>query len=91
MQWVDHFLRQTKVSAYSVIDTLISSALPGVGLQHCSHPPRPLPIKIGYEYFYLQPQGDFWRQIKIEGHLAVFVAKEFSTAEFELITVEEEI
>ncbi|MBS0358662.1 MAG: type VI secretion system baseplate subunit TssK [Proteobacteria bacterium] len=89
--WVEHFLRQTKVSAYSVIDTLISSALPGVSLQHCIHPPRPLPIKMGYEYFYLQPQGDFWRQIKVEGHLAVFVAKEFSTAEFELITVEEEM
>ncbi len=89
LQWLAPFARQVKLGARSVIESIVISALPGVKLTHMQRPPSKLPIKAGYEYFYIEPQGDFWDQIKVERTLALFTPLDFMKAQIELVTVQE--
>jgi type VI secretion system protein ImpJ len=90
LEWLSHFTHQIKVGARSVIESIVSSALSGVTLLHVQRPPNKLVIKSGYEYFYLEPKGPFWEQIKAEQTLSLFVSHDFSRAQIELISVEED-
>jgi type VI secretion system protein ImpJ len=87
MSWITHFIRQTKVAARSNIETIITSALPGIKLVHSQRPPQKLPIKSGCEYFYLEPIGEFWQQIMAERTLVLFLPKIFELAKVEIITL----
>ncbi|HEV2613381.1 MAG TPA: type VI secretion system baseplate subunit TssK [Gammaproteobacteria bacterium] len=89
MEWLSLFTAQIKIGARSVIESIVASALTGVKLIHIQRPPDRLPIKAGYEYFYIEPNGHFWEQIKTEQTLSIFVSHIFSAAQIELLTVEE--
>lgn len=88
-QWITQFARQIKVGSAQAIDSIVTSALPGVKVTHMQRPPSKLSIKTGYEYFYLEPNGNFWEQIKAEKSMGIFVPFNFSTAAIELVTVQE--
>lgn len=87
LNWINHFIRQVKVAARSIIEAIITTALPGIKLIHSQRPPQKLPIKSGYEYFYLEPNGEFWQQIITERALALFLPKIFESAKVEIITL----
>jgi type VI secretion system protein ImpJ len=87
--WITDFSRQVKVTARSVIETVVASALPGVRLIHTQRPPTKLSTRSGYEYFRLEARGDFWEQMKGERSLAIFLPHLFNTADVRLVTVEE--
>jgi type VI secretion system protein ImpJ len=89
MQWLTQFVHEVKVGARSMIESLVASALPGVKLIHTQRPPNKLPVKAGYEYFYLEPHGVFWEQIKQERTFALFTSTIFTNATIELVTVQE--
>lgn len=89
VQWLTQFANEVKVGAHSMIESLVASALPGVRLVHTQRPPNKLPVKAGYEYFYLEPHGIFWEQIKQERSLALFTSTVFEDASIELVTVQE--
>jgi type VI secretion system protein ImpJ len=89
MEWLSVFIHQIKVGARSVIESIVSSALTGVRLIHIQRPPHTLPIKAGYEYFYIEPKGAYWEQVKAERSLSLFVSQNFLQAQIELLTVEE--
>jgi type VI secretion system protein ImpJ len=88
-EWIAQFAKQIKVGTVATIDSIVTSALPGVKLTHMQRPPVRLPIKTGYEYFYIEPTGQFWEQIKIERTLAVFLPDHFTQATIELARIEE--
>lgn len=88
-QWLSQFARQVKVGARSMIESIVASALPGAKLTHTQRPPNKLPVKAGYEYFYIEPSGVFWEQIKTERTLSLFTSYDFVKAQIELVTVQE--
>jgi type VI secretion system protein ImpJ len=89
VSWFHEFPRKVKLGARSDIDMIIASAMPGVTLTHTQRPPNRLPIKSGYEYFRIEPKGDFWDRVVEDRSMALFLTQEFAKASFELITVEE--
>lgn len=91
LRWVDVLLRQVKIASRQVIETLVTSALLGVGLRFVTKPPNKLAIKAGYEYFYLEPHGEFWQGIINERNLAIFIPYDFAHAHMELIAVQEDV
>ncbi len=87
--WVSDFARQIKVGAREDIELILSSALPGVRVVHTQRPPNRLPIKSGYEYFRLEPSGEFWNRVKDNQSLAMFLPRAFVKATVDLLTVDE--
>jgi type VI secretion system protein ImpJ len=87
--WFREFPRKVKMGARSDIEMIIASAMPGVTLTHTQRPPNRLPIKSGYEYFRVEPKGEFWDKVVEDRSLALFLTREFAKSSFELITVEE--
>lgn len=87
--WIDQFQRQVKVGSIADIEPIVAAALPGITLKYTQRPPKKLPVKIGYEYFYLEPQGDFWQKAKAAGNLALFLPYELRHGLLEFIHVEE--
>ena len=75
------------MGARESLESIVASALPGVTLTHSQRPPNKLPVKAGYEYFYLEPRGEFWEGIQAERALGVFLAQEFTSATLEFISV----
>ncbi len=87
--WITDLARQTKVTAYSKIELVIASALPGVRLIHTQRPPAKLSTRSGCEYFRLEPRGDFWNGIVDESSIAIYRPSAFNEAEIKLVTIEE--
>jgi type VI secretion system protein ImpJ len=87
--WVTDFGRQAKVGAREDIELILSSALGGVRLVHTQRTPNRLPIKSGYEYFRIEPKGDFWARVREHQSLAFFLPGKFTAAKIELLSVDE--
>jgi len=87
--WIDQFAKTVKVGAMQAIEQIMASALPGVGIRHQQQLPHQLTLKPGYEYFYIEKQGEFWQQIVEQEHIALFVPKQFSAAVINIISMQE--
>lgn len=87
--WVGDFARQVKAGSREDIELIVASALPGVRLVHTQRPPNRLPVKSGYEYFRIEPKGEFWERVLDHHSLGVFLPGAFAKAQVELVTVEE--
>lgn len=87
--WVDQFQRQVKVGSIADIEPIVAAALPGIKLRHSQRPPKKLPVKLGYEYFYVEPSGDFWQHAKEQRSLAIFLPYELRQGQIELIHIDE--
>lgn len=87
--WVNDFERQVKIGSREDIETIMASALVGVAVSHVQRPPNRLPVKSGYEYFRLEPGGQFWDRILEHKNLAVFLPRQFEDAHVEILTVDE--
>ena len=85
--WVKHFERIVKVGARADIEMIVASAMPGVRLVHLQRPPSNLPIKSGYEYFRIEPKGEFWDRISTERTMGVYLPKAFMKVKMEIVLV----
>jgi len=85
--WVKHFERIVKVGARADIEMIVASAMPGVRMVHMQRPPSNLPIKSGYEYFRIEPKGDFWDRIKSERTLGLYLPKALNKVKMEIVLV----
>lgn len=79
--------RVVKVASRDVIDAVIGSALPGVGLSHQSPPPAPIPSRIGFQYFALDTRNPYWDGIKGAKVIAVYVPNEIVEEKLEMYAV----
>lgn len=87
--WITRFPAMCKVGATSQIDTMLSSALPGVSISHCQRVPHKVRIKSGYEYFRLDTQSPLWTNIKQDRALSIFCLGDFAETQIELLVIEE--
>jgi len=87
--WVTHFERMVKAAARADIEMVVASALPGLRIVHTQRPPSNLPIKSGYEYFHIEPRGEFWERVVEERTLALFLSRDFTDVKLELLTVQD--
>ncbi len=85
--WVKHFEKVAKVSARGDIEMIVASAMPGVTVVHVQRPPSNLPIKSGYEYFRIEPKGEFWERIGAERTMAIYLPKDFMKVKMEIVLV----
>ncbi|MEZ5399680.1 MAG: type VI secretion system baseplate subunit TssK [Bryobacteraceae bacterium] len=74
-----------KVSSANQIDSIVRHAVSGLGMTHVVRPPSSLPVRLNYEYFALQQQGEHWASIFRSRNLAAYVPAEFPSAELELL------
>ncbi len=87
--WVTHFERMVKAAARADIEMVVASALPGLKITHSQRPPSNLPVKSGYEYFHIEPRGEFWERVVEERTLALFLSRDFTGVKLDLLTVQD--
>ncbi len=79
--------RKAKVGPVSKLESIVSSAMPGIGLVPESQPPQAVPAKAGYKYFRVQQSGELWDLVKQSKALAVHMPSDLPTLKLELVTV----
>lgn len=90
LNWVNEFISYNKLGASQKIETLVASALPGIGLRHVQIVPAGLPNKSGWQYFHLQKNNIYWQQLIEDKKLALFLAQQFEQAVIELVMLKED-
>lgn len=89
LAWIKQFIQQVKVSPQENLDSILMSALPGIGLQHVQRPPSSVRLRSGYEYFKLKKHDAYWESFLNHGHVTVYLPKPFHTAALTLDVVKE--
>ena len=72
-----HLPAQLKIGPVERIRQLVNAAMPGIGLQPLPVAPRQIPFHAGFSYFQLEPQSDFWNELKQSGGFAIHVGGDF--------------
>ncbi len=78
-----HLPAQIKVGPVERIRQLVNAAMPGIALKPLPVAPRQIPYHSGYAYFQLDPQSDFWNELKQSGGFAIHVGGDFPGLELE--------
>lgn len=78
-----HLPAQIKIGPVERIRQLVNAAMPGIGLKPLPVAPRQIPYHSGYTYFQLDPQSDFWNELKNSGGFALHVGGDFPGLELE--------
>lgn len=72
-----HLPAQIKIGPVERIRQLVNAAMPGIGLKALPVAPRQIPFHSGYAYFELEPQSEFWKELKHSGGFAIHVGGDF--------------
>lgn len=72
-----HLPAQIKIGPVERIRQLVNAAMPGITLQPLPVAPRQIPFHSGYCYFQLEPQSDFWNELKQSGGFAIHIGGDF--------------
>ncbi len=78
------FPNQAKIGSVEQIRELVNVALPGIALRPLPVAPRQIPYHAGVTYFELDQAGQYWKQLKNSGGIAIHVSGEFPRLEMEL-------
>lgn len=78
------FVQQIKITTPDKIRQLVSIQLPGIELRPLAMAPRQLPYHAGYTYFYLDVNGDEWREVQKSHAIAFHVSGEFPELDMQL-------
>ena len=76
-----------KVCAGQHIVRLVSSGLPGLGLEHLAAPPSAIPHNPMAQYFSIERVGPCWEAMVKTGDVGVYAPELLADAEFELHVV----
>lgn len=79
-----HLPAQIKIGPVERIRQLVNAAMPGIALKPLPVAPRQIPFHSGFTYFQLEPQSDFWNELKHSGGFALHVGGDFPGLELEL-------
>ncbi len=77
------FPNQSTIASVERIRELVNSHIPGIELGPLAVAPRQIPYHSGYTYFQLDPQSDFWNELKSSGGFALHVGGDFPGLELE--------
>jgi type VI secretion system protein ImpJ len=78
-----HLPAQIKIGPVERIRQLVNAAMPGITMKPLPVAPRQIPYHSGYAYFQLDPQSDFWNELKQSGGFAIHVGGDFPGLELE--------
>ena len=78
-----HLPGQIKIGPVERIRQLVNAAMPGIPIKPLPVAPRQIPFHAGYTYFELEPQSDFWKELKHSGGFALHVGGDFPGLELE--------
>lgn len=67
------FKSQAKIGTLDTLDQIIASALPGIAITHTLRPSKQIAIKDGYEYFKLSQDSLYWKNLKEELSLMMYL------------------
>ncbi|MCG5529637.1 type VI secretion system baseplate subunit TssK [Halorhodospira halochloris] len=87
VSWIDELPRQIKLGSRFEIEQIVASALPGIKVRHTPRPPNRLPVKSGYEYFLIEPSGEYWQRAREHGSLAVYLPLALQAARLDIVAV----
>ncbi len=76
-----------KVASADALERLIRQALPGLALSHVAEPPASLPIKLNYQYFFIERSGPEWAAVQSARNLAAHVPSGLPNPQLELLVV----
>jgi len=79
----NHLPAQVKIGPVERIRQLVNAAMPGIALKPLPVAPRQIPYHSGYSYFQLDPQSNFWNELKHSGGFALHVGGDFPGLELE--------
>lgn len=79
----NHLPAQIKIGPVERIRQLVNAAMPGIVLKPLPVAPRQIPYHAGYTYFQLDPQSNFWNELKHSGGFALHVGGDFPGLELE--------
>jgi len=78
-----HLPAQIKIGPVERIRQLVNAAMPGIAMKPLPVAPRQIPFHSGFTYFQLDPQSDFWNELKHSGGFALHVGGDFPGLELE--------
>ena len=79
-----------KVCSAQHIEHLVRQALPGAPLLHQPQPPVAIPVKLGHQYFRIDPSGLAWEAVTRSRTLAAYIPGDLPRPKCELIVVWDE-
>ncbi len=78
-----HLPAQIKIGPVERIRQLVNAAMPGIGLKPLPVAPRQIPFHTGFSYFQLDPNNEFWKELKHSGGFALHIGGDFPGLEIE--------
>ncbi len=73
----NHLPAQVRIGPVERIRQLVNAALPGIGMKPLPVAPRQIPFHSGFSYFQLEPQSEFWNELRHSGGFAIHVGGDF--------------
>jgi len=73
----NHLPAQVRIGPVERIRQLVNAAMPGISMTPLPVAPRQIPFHTGYSYFQLEPQSEFWNELKHSGGFAIHVGGDF--------------
>nr|WP_207188604.1 type VI secretion system baseplate subunit TssK [Thiocystis minor] len=80
---------QTKVGPVEKIQELVKLALPGIALRPMPTAPLEIPFHAGCDYFELDRNSEYWKQLVTGGGFGLHIGGEFPALELELWAIRE--
>ena len=77
------FPAQVKIGPVERIRQLVNAAMPGIELKPLPVAPRQIPYRSGYNYFELEKNNAFWKELQTSGGFALHIGGDFPGLEIE--------
>lgn len=76
--------KQIKIGSVEVIKDLVNKQIPGIGISALPVAPRQIPYHVGYSYFELDRNNQYWEMLNKTGAVALHIAGEYPDLDLEL-------
>lgn len=77
------FPAQIKIGPVERIRQLVNAAMPGIQLKPLPVAPRQIPFRSGFNYFELEKNSAFWKELQASGGFALHIGGDFPGLEIE--------
>ncbi len=84
------FPAQIKIGPVERIRQLVNAAMPGIQLKPLPVAPRQIPFRSGFNYFELEKNNSFWKELQASGGFALHVGGDFPGLEIEFWAIRQQ-
>jgi type VI secretion system protein ImpJ len=86
-QLIEQLPLKLKIGAPDDVDRILNSALRGVSLIHTPQTPSALPVRVGNQYFALDPHGDIYARMLQARSICIYIPQTLAHVSLELMAV----